>query len=756
MIELNKMVSLRILKKLSNIEIGGPNMLEKSDSEQIAKRVDGEEFTNETKGIAIPTDHINGFYMRPGLYRNFGVVVTPGGVSFTVHSRKASSIQLALFKPNASEPYVLIPFPENYRIGNVHSMIVFGLDIETFEYAYLVDGPYNPKKGLIFDATRYLLDPYAKAITGQKLYVDQKKNRKGYRALVSINDFDWGNQRSPMISMGDLIIYEIHVRGFTKDTSSGVQAPGTFSGLAEKIPYLKELGINAVELMPIFEFDEISDRLVEGKGLADYWGYNTVGFFAPHTSYIHDKGINRTGDDLKELIRKLHENNIEVILDVVFNHTAEGNEEGPFLSFKGFDNAVYYMLPPDGKYYNFSGCGNTFNCNHPIVQNLIMDCLRYWVTEYRVDGFRFDLASILGRDQNGEPMCHPPLLRNLAFDPILAHVKLIAEAWDAGGLYQVGKFSSHNRWSEWNGKYRDDLRRFLKGDTGMAHIVAERISGSHDLYDPVRRGHEASVNFITCHDGFTLRDLFAYNQKHNEANGWNNMDGENNNNSWSCGVEGDTDDPDIQALRNRMARNACTILLASQGTPLLLAGDEFGRSQGGNNNPYCQDNEISWLNWKLLEENRNLFEFFKKMIALRKKHQVLRNSKLPASCGLPASSKHGTEPWYLDPAPETSFLGVMLASRNAQDSQDEIAYVGVNSHWMSQIIRLPDLPSGLFWKLAVDTGLPSGQDCETQMDKMKKVGPTMELQPRSVILLFAAESCTTDPEIEQAFHVQER
>jgi glycogen operon protein len=440
---------------------------------------------------------------------------------------------------------------------------------------------------------------------------------------------------------------------------------------------------------------------------------------------------------LKKLIRELHENNIEVILDVVFNHTAEGNEEGPFLSFKGFDNAVYYMLTPDGKYYNFSGCGNTFNCNHPIVQNLIMDCLRYWVTEYRVDGFRFDLASILGRDNNGEPMCHPPLLRNLAFDPILAHVKLIAEAWDAGGLYQVGKFSSHNRWSEWNGKYRDDLRRFLKGDTGLAHIVAERIYGSHDLYDPVRRGHEASVNFITCHDGFTLHDLFTYNQKHNEANGWNNMDGENNNNSWNCGVEGETDDSNIQALRNRMARNACTVLLASQGTPLLLAGDEFGRSQGGNNNPYCQDNEISWLDWKQLGENRELFEFFKKMIELRKNHPVLRNSKLSASCGLPAFSKHGTEPWYLDPAPETRFLGVMLASRNAQDSQDEIAYIGINTYWQPQVIRLPDLPAGLFWKLAVDTGLPFGQDCETQLNKMKKVGPIMELQPRSVILLFA-------------------
>lgn len=726
-------------------------MFKKSDLQQINQNYISEEFCNELSISLTPTDYVNGFGIRPGLYRNYGALVTPGGVSFTVHSTKATAIQLALFRLNASEPWAIIPFPDIYRIGNVHSMIVFGLDINTFEYAYLVDGPYDPKNGLLFDATRYLLDPYAKSVTGQRFCLDQGKKRKAYRAIVDLNDFDWKNHRAPMIPMGDLIIYELHVGGFTKAASSGVEHPGTFAGLAEKIPYLKELGINAVELMPIFEFDEELDmRFFAGRPLPNFWGYNTVGFFAPHTGYNLSNKPSRIGDDLKELIRQLHENGIEVILDVVFNHTAEGNEEGPFISFKGFDNSVYYMLTPDGKYYNFSGCGNTFNCNHPSVQNLIMDCLRYWVTEYRVDGFRFDLASILGRDENGEPMYHPPLLRNLTHDPILANVKLIAEAWDAGGLYQVGHFSTHKRWSEWNDQYRDDLRCFLKGDPGLAHVVAERIAGSHDLYNPVRRGHNASVNFITCHDGFTLYDLFAYNEKHNLANGWNNTDGANINNSWNCGVEGETDDTDIQALRQRMARNACAVLLASQGTPMLLAGDEFGRSQKGNNNPYCQDNEVSWVDWQLLDENRELFEFFKKMITLRKNIPVLRDSNLKALCGLPAYSKHGTEPWYLDMAPDTHYVGVMLASRENENCQDEIAYLGINAHWLPQVIRLPDLPAGFFWKMAVNTGLPHGQDCETEVPKMKKVGPTIELHPRSVLLLLAVARSENDSATELA------
>ncbi len=459
----------------------------------------------------VPLDVIEGFQVRPGFYRDYGAVAIPGGVSFTVHSNQAVSVELLLFHRMEKEPYAVLKFPEKYRIGNVYSMIVFGLDITSFEYAYRVDGPYSPEEGLIFDSSRYLLDPYARAVTGQSRWGEKPAGGYQYRARVVVDDFDWGDMKQLLIPMEDLIIYELHVRGFTRHESSGVRCPGTFEGLKEKIPYLKELGINAVELMPIFEFDEMrDDRVVDGERLLDYWGYNPVCFFAPNTSYTAAIEYNREGTELKSLIRRMHENGIEVILDVVFNHTAEGNEQGNFFSFKGFDNNIYYMLTPDGKYYNFSGCGNTLNCNHPIVQQMILECLRYWVIEYRVNGFRFDLASILGRNEDGSPMSKPPLLQSLAFDPVLGRVKLIAEAWDAGGLYQVGSFPAWSRWAEWNGKYRDDLRCFLKGDAGFADAAAKRITGSIDLYDPEQRGEGASVNFITCHDGFTLYDLYSY------------------------------------------------------------------------------------------------------------------------------------------------------------------------------------------------------------------------------------------------------
>lgn len=412
-----------------------------------------------------PLDTINGFSVRPGFYEMNGATALPNGVNFTIHSQNAVSCELLLFHRGEEEPYAVIPFPAHYRIGRVYSMIVFGLNIYDFEYAYRMDGPYDPRRGLVFDKTKTLLDPYARAVTGQSVWGVNPDWEKGYRARVVVNDFDWGNTKQSLKPMQDLIIYEMHVRGFTKNPSSGVQCPGTFAGIREKIPYLKELGVTAVELMPIFEFDEsMGRREVDGRHLLDYWGYNTVGFFAPNTSYTANVEYNREGNELKYLIRDLNANGIEVILDVVFNHTAEGNENGPFFSFKGIDNNVYYMLTPDGYYYNFSGCGNTINCNHPVVQQMILECLRYWVINYRVDGFRFDLASILGRNEDGSPMNHPPLLRNLAEDPVLKDVKLIAEAWDAGGLYQVGNFPAWNRWAEWNGKYRDDLRSFLKGD----------------------------------------------------------------------------------------------------------------------------------------------------------------------------------------------------------------------------------------------------------------------------------------------------
>lgn len=579
-----------------------------------------------------PLDTICGFQVRPGFFLDFGATVIPGGVNFTIQSHKATSCELLLFHREAEEPFAVLPFPDNYRIGFCYSMIVFGLDIEEFEYAYRLDGPYDEKMGLRFDRTKVLLDPYARAVTGQSHWGHKNNPQHGYRARVVHSNFDWGQQRHTSIPMEDLIIYELHVRGYTKDASSGVKHPGTFDGLKEKIPYLKGLGVNAVELMPVFEFDEMRDaRLIDENLLLDFWGYNPVSFFAPNTSYSSSKEYNREGMELKSLIKELHDQNMEVILDVVFNHTAEGNEFGPSFSFKGFDNQIYYMLTPDGHYYNFSGCGNTLNCNHPVVQNMILDCLRYWVIEYRVDGFRFDLASILGRNEDGTPLHQPPLLRSLAFDSILGNVKLIAEAWDAGGLYQVGSFPSWKRWAEWNGRYRDDMRRFLKGDDFLSQAAARRITGSPDLYDPVFRGRNASVNFLTCHDGFTLYDLYSYNEKHNEANGWGNTDGADDNNSWNCGVEGDTTDPSVLALRRKMMMNACAVLMCSRGTPMFLAGDEFADTRYGNNNPYCQDNLISWLDWSLLEKNRALYEFFRYMIHFRKAHACIRKDLEPST-----------------------------------------------------------------------------------------------------------------------------
>ncbi len=570
-----------------------------------------EKFISPMRSIhMVPMDVIAGFEVRPGMYELNGAMAIPVGVNFTVHSFGATSCELLLFHREEEEPYAVLPFPKHYRIGNVYSMIVFGLNIQDFEYAYRLDGPYDVTKGLLFDRNRVLLDIYAKAVTGQSQWGRPRKEGTFYKARVVKDDFDWGRDQNPLIPMEDLIIYEMHVRGFTRHGSSGVEYPGTFAGLMEKIPYLKELGVNAVELMPIFEFDEMKDsRMVDGHQVVDYWGYNTVSFFAPNTSYTGAKEYNREGTELKKLIRALNENGIECFLDVVFNHTAEGNEMGPCFSFKGFDNNIYYMLTPDGHYYNFSGCGNTLNCNHPIVQQMILECLRYWTTVYHVDGFRFDLASILGRNEDGSPMSKPPLLQSLAFDPILGDVKLIAEAWDAGGLYQVGSFPSWNRWAEWNGRYRDDLRSYLKGDYGMSHVAAQRITGSLDMYGREGRGYNASVNFLNCHDGFTLWDMYCYSEKHNEANGWGNTDGADDNRSWNCGVEGETDNEEILALRRRLAKNAVTVLMMSRGTPMFLAGDEFLNTQYGNNNAYCQDNEISWLDWGGLEKNREHFEY---------------------------------------------------------------------------------------------------------------------------------------------------
>lgn len=646
-----------------------------------------------------PSEMWYDFPIRPGFTLQNGAIALPKGVSFTVHSEGAHHVDLLLFKKGASKPYAIIPYPEKYRIGDVFSMIVFGLDITDLEYAFRLDGEFNPQEGLWFDRKRVVVDPYAR-----KLVIRSEDPHYPYRAAVTVDTFDWEDSTAPSLEQNEMIIYELHVKGFTAHESSGVKHKGTFAGLQEKIPYLKELGINVVELMPIFAFDEMADpREHEGKILTDYWGYNPAAFFAYHTNYASYDEQHIEGHELKTLVKALHDNGIEVILDVVFNHTVEGDERGPYISFRGFDNNIYYMLTPEGYYYNFSGCGNTLNANHPIVRQMILECLRYWVSAYHIDGFRFDLASILGRYEDGSPMSDPPLLESLAYDPILKKAELIAEAWDAGGLYQVGSFPSWNRWGEWNGRYRDDLRCFLKGDYGMTHTAAQRITGSKDLYPIEKRGSHASVNFITCHDGFTLRDLYSYSVKHNWANGWENTDGENNNNSWNCGIEGETNLPSVLKLRQKMVLNACVVLLSSIGIPMILAGDEFGNTQFGNNNPYCQDNEISWLDWNLKQENQELFQFWKKMISFRKHHPVLRGSSPDARCGFPATSFHGLKPWHLEKEDNVHYLGVMFAGQDEYGKRDEVIYLAINTSWHKRTITLPTMPHKEFWHQLINT-----------------------------------------------------
>lgn len=589
-----------------------------------------------------------------------------------------------------------------------------------------------------FDKKNILLDPYAKAVTGQRHWGERQE--KNYHARVVKDEFDWGDMPQSDREMSDLVIYELHVRGFTMHPSSGVEHRGTFAGLKEKIPYLKELGINAVELMPIFEFDETRNaREVDGKTLLEYWGYNTVGFFAPNTSYTAAEEYNKEGTELKEMIRELHQNGIEVILDVVFNHTAEGNEHGPSFSFKGFDNKIYYMLTPDGNYYNFSGCGNTLNCNHPTVQQMILECLRYWTVSYRVDGFRFDLASILGRNLDGSPMDNPPLLKTLTFDPVLANVKLIAEAWDAGGMYQVGSFPASRRWAEWNGRYRDVVRGFLKGQNWESWKAAWSIAGSGDMYggyspddNTTYAGYNSCVNFLTCHDGFTLYDLYAYNDKHNEANGWGNTDGSDNNRSWNCGAEGETEDPEVLKLRYRMIRNACAVLMCSRGTPMFLAGDEFGNTQNGNNNCYCQDNELSWLDWRLLEKNRELFEFFRFMIDYRHRHVIIRKKLPDAVCGMAPIHAHDVRAEITDLPADTQTFSISFAGYDAARGADDVVYVSINTYWEDVTITLPTLSGAMHWYLSADTyGDEQGRYTYPEKDEIRVDG-TYTLRPRTV------------------------
>jgi glycogen operon protein len=664
-----------------------------------------------------PTHTSGDFNLRLGKPQPFGATIVPGGVNFSIFSSYATSCVLVLFKKHAKEPFAEIPFPDEFRIGNVYCMVVFGLDYEDLEYGYRMEGPNDFQKGQWFDPTKILLDPYAKIIGGREIWgvTPDWEDIYHHRGQIAFDDFDWETDRALEIPPEDQVIYEMHVRSFTRHESSGIKENhrGTFAGIRDKIPYLKELGVNAVELMPVYEFDEFENSRPNpqtGETLYNYWGYSTVGFFAPKAGYAATGKFGMQVDELKNLVKELHKNGIEVILDVVFNHTAEGNERGPTISFRGIDNKTYYMMTPDGYYFNFSGCGNTLNCNNPIVRNIVLDCLRYWAAEYHIDGFRFDLASILGRDPLGYPLANPPLLESLAFDPILAKCKLIAEAWDAGGLYQVGSFPAYGRWAEWNGKYRDGIRKFLKGD-GTVGQMAQCLQGSPDLYAWSGRAPATSINFITAHDGFTLMDLVSYNHKHNEANGENNNDGSNDNDSWNCGWEGATDNIGINALRHRQVKNAIAMLMVSQGVPMLLMGDEVGRTQNGNNNTYCHDNDLSWLDWNLQTKNADLLEFVKHCIAFRLAHPVLRNSnhfqnRDYVGSGYADITWHGTKAWNADWSDTNRTIAFMLCGKHAKGGavEDNYIYVAMNMDWKTLWFELPTLPQSMNWHIFANTG----------------------------------------------------
>lgn len=659
----------------------------------------------------IPTETIQGYRVRPGKPLPFGVSSVPGGLNFSVYTSAGTSCTLVLFSRSEDKPLAEIRVPDHYRLGDVYSIVVYDLDYEDLEYGFRIDGPYQPEQGHRFNPENILMDPYARVISGRNEWGQAPDWDKVYplRCRVSFDDFDWEGDSPLEINDADLVIYELHVRSFTNAESSGVKFKGTYAGIVEKIPYLKSLGINAVELMPIFEFDEFENSRVHpdtGETLYNYWGYSTVAFFAPKAGFAASGKYGMQVDEFKQLVKELHREGIEVILDVVFNHTAEGNENGPSISFKGLDNKIYYMLTPEGYYFNFSGTGNTLNCNNPVVRNLVLDCLRYWAAEYHIDGFRFDLASILGRDPWGAPLSNPPLLESLAFDPILSSCKLIAEAWDAGGLYQVGTFPAYGRWSEWNGKYRDTARKFLKGDSGQVGEMAQRVQGSPDLYQCNGRSPATSINFITCHDGFTLADLVSFNEKHNEANGEHNQDGGNDNDSWNCGAEGWTEDEGIKALRLKQSMNALAMLMTSRGTPMLLMGDEFGRSQHGNNNAYCIDSEVSWVDWSLLESNRRLFSFTSELISFRVKHPALRINDFAhgGSSVLPSCSFHGVVPWQVDWSAESRQLAWLMSANKEGVDEVDIVYVATNMAHYAVWFELPHLPEHYHWKIHFNTG----------------------------------------------------
>lgn len=668
--------------------------------------------------------------------------LSQGRINFSINSADAEGCELQLYHRGEEEPFANIRIPDSFRIGNNYSIIVIGQDAEELEYTYRFLGKMDPANGFRFDPEIPLLDPYAKLISGREIWGRQSNKGRPMRCRVIAEDYPWEGDEPLETPFEDLVIYEMHVRGFTNDPACPAKYKGTFAGVVEMIPYLKELGVNCVELLPVFEFDELqNDITCDGKPLVNYWGYSTVSFFAPKSAYAHSGANGMAAEEMKNMVKKLHQNGIEVILDVVFNHTAEGGDGGPTLNYRGIDNRTYYHLDENGYYKNYSGCGNSINCNNVIVREHIVDCLRYWVADYHVDGFRFDEAPILSRDPDGNPMQNPPLLETLVHDPILAKSKLIAEAWDAAGLYQLGSFPAPDRWAQWNGKYRDCVRHFIKGDAFAGPELINRIQGSPDIF-PDKETH-ATLNFITCHDGFTLNDLVSYNEKHNLANGEDNRDGASNNTSWNCGTEGPTDDTEIEALRNRQVKNAFTLLMLSRGTPMMLGGDEFRNSQNGNNNAYCQDGPLSWLNWDNKASHPDVYEYFRRLIHLRKDHPVIRRKDFYTgenASGYPELSFHGEQAWNLNMWDSFLTFGFMYAEPDADyhTGKDSFIYCGVNAHWEEHELELPTLPEGFKWEVYADSSMgPSG---EQAIGNSLLENGHIRLIPRSVLVLKGERS----------------
>jgi isoamylase len=672
----------------------------------------------------------------------YGAIVVDNGVQFVVYSHSATALRILFYeRVDDREPSVIVDFRNTDRWGDMWSMLVEGAGPGTL-YHLQADGPFDPRRGHRFDGAARLIDPFAKALAGDFLTTENGDIIPPKCVVIDDDEFKWQGDRHLRGNLSEAVIYEMHVRGFTQSKTSGVKHPGTYLGVIEKIPYLKDLGVTAIELMPVHEFP-IKGWHGETFALPNYWGYDPLAFFAPHRGYAVDQSPGGQVREFKEMVRALHQAGIEVILDVVFNHTCEGNERGPTLSFKGLENQVYYMLDEQGRYRNYTGCGNTVNGNHPIVQEMIFHCLRHWVLNYHVDGFRFDLASILKRDRSGELLPSLSVVESIAEDPVLADTKIIAEAWDAAGAYQVGSFAN-TRWSEWNGRYRDDVRRFWRGDIGTLGAMATRLAGSSDLYEPSGRQPYHSINFITSHDGFTMNDLVSYNYKHNEANGEDNRDGDNHNLSYNYGEEGPTDDPQIDEVRQRQIKNFLATLLLSQGVPMLLAGDECRRTQRGNNNAYCQDNDMSWFNWKLVDGNQDILRFARSLIDFRRKERVVRRKHFLQGRpewehGLPDVAWYGPEGrgvnWNFGDLSLMCLFGAAPSEKGEAPSRHVLMLLHAEAEPREFI--LPEDLRHFPWRTFIDTSAKSPRDIFPQLDGPRLHRHRVEMAPRSFKCLLA-------------------